>query len=30
VALIYFAVSFPLSKYSKWLERRMAAAYAHR
>jgi polar amino acid transport system permease protein len=30
VALIYFAVSFPLSKFSKWLERRMAAAYAHR
>ena len=28
VALIYFAISFPLSKFSKWLEFRMATAYA--
>ena len=28
VALIYFAISFPLSKFSKWLEFRMAMAYA--
>ncbi|TCV72768.1 amino acid ABC transporter permease [Neorhizobium sp. S3-V5DH] len=30
VALIYFAVCFPLSKFSKHLERRSAAAYATR
>lgn len=30
VALIYFAVCFPLSKFSKHLERRAAAAYATR
>ena len=30
VALIYFAVCFPLSKFSKHLERRAAAAYAAR
>ncbi|MAZ85691.1 MAG: amino acid ABC transporter permease [Rhizobiales bacterium] len=29
VALLYFAICFPLSKYSKHLERKMAAAYSH-
>jgi len=28
VALIYFVISFPFSKFSKWLEFRMAMAYA--
>ena len=30
VALIYFAICFPLSKYSKYLEARMASAYTGR